>query len=192
MWKSVGIIAVAVVLLGAVGFVIFSSIETSSARVAASTDSNGFLAAGTIEISRPATSSEFFFDADNLYPGRSVVGCIEIAYSGSIEAGLRLTARVDAGSGLDRYIDLSVAIRDDGVCPDDMNEAATGDLAEVYVGRLNTFWQAHSSYASGLEIAPSLSAGDGVAVVAVVDVVDDNDAAGKTIDLTFVFESRPS
>lgn len=192
MWNSMGVILVSVVLLGAIGFVVFSSIETSSARVAASTDSSGFLAAGTIEIGRSATTSEFFFDAGNLYPGRTVVGCIEIDYTGSIEAGLRLTARIDGGSGLDRYIDLSVATRSDGICPDDTNASAARDLTEIYAGGLDAFWQTHNSYATGLEITSSMRAGDGVAVVAIVEVVDDNDAAGTTTDLTFVFESRPS
>lgn len=190
--QSLAIIVVAVALFAAVGFAVVGSIKTSSARVAASTDSDGFVSAGTIEISQPTSNTEFFFDATNLYPGRSLVGCIEIDYAGSIAAGLRLTARTEGGTGLDRYIDLRLATRADNKCPDEMDEATSGDLNDLFVGRLSTFWQTHNDYPSGLEITSTMSAGDGVAVVAVVEVIDDNDAAGKTVDLTFVFESRPS
>lgn len=191
-WRSLGIVATASALAATMFVLVVSTVTTSSARISASTQSDGFLGAGTVVIDQPGTVTEFFFDADNLYPGKQVAGCVEIAYTGSVEAGLRLFARVDGGSGLAAYIDLRVAVLDDAICPPDADDPSAAGIDAAYAGRLDDFWTVHGDYATGLELVSAMDRGDGVAVVVVAEVVDDNDAAGRDVELSFVFESRPT
>ena len=99
---------VAIGLISATMVVAAKTVSTSSARVAASTSTGGFLTAGTVDIVRADGSASLLFDADNLYPGRVVVGCVVLEYGGSVPAALRLHGDRGRGTGLDDYVDLTL------------------------------------------------------------------------------------
>lgn len=191
----------AVALVASIAVIVVSGVNTSSARISATTDAGGFLSAGDVVVSRATESTALFFDADGLYPGAEITGCMAIRYEGSVPAALRLTAILDDGSGLDRFIEIRIVESQSGACADanaTPSAPATPDpepglVAPVlYDGTLRTFWQQHRDYSTGLEIASSMTAGDVVVVETTATVVNDNLAAGLDTEVTFVFESRPS
>ena len=106
--------------MGAAVIVLWSSIETSSARFEASTGSDGVFAAGSVVLERASTSSRLLFNADGLYPGAGRTGCVVLEYRGSLPASVRLHARLGGGTGLEEFIDLTLF-----VVPGDDCEAAT-------------------------------------------------------------------
>lgn len=190
----------AVALLVAVIVVIANVVSTSSARVAATTSTDGLLTAGTVVLTRSDDSAQLLFDADNLYPGREVRGCVELDYLGSTPATIRLHADAGDGSGLDRYIDLRLAVLAGDSCPPVEAAAASSSVAptgpavgrELFSGRLARLWRDHPIYASGVTIASDVAPGDRVVIEAIAVVVDDNRAQGLTTDVVFTFEGRPT
>lgn len=198
-WRASAPVIGALVALVSIAILVVSGFTTSSARIAATTESNGLLSAGTVVLTRSDDSAGLVFDAEGLYAGAIVTGCVAVRYDGDVPATLRLSATPDGGSGLDRYIDFQLVQLASGTCPDAatdpiVNEApAVGtDDRELYAGLLFDFWQTHDSYVSGLPIAEAMTAGDSIAVQATATVVDDNAAAGLDTVLSFTFESRPT
>ncbi len=190
--RSLAISAVVVVMLAAIGVVVYSAVDTSGARVAANTSTQGFLAAGSVVISRPDQPTSLFFDADGLYPGAEVSGCVDFRYDGSADAAMRISAQSEGGSGLDRFVEFRLVAMagttcaEAGLAPDDV------EAREIYDGRLDAFWNRHRDYATGVDLGPPMSQGEHVAVAATVVVVDDNRAGGLDTELSFTVEARPS
>jgi hypothetical protein len=190
--RALVVAIVSVMLLGSIGVVAYSAIETSGARVAASTSTEGLLSAGSVVISRPEEPTALFFDADELYPGAEVRGCVVLRYDGTADATLRISAQPEGGSGLDEYIDLRLVALADNACPDDGEVADTTDARDVYDGQLDDFWKQHRDFATGLDLGPAMSMGDDIAIEATVVVVDDNRAGGLDTVLSFTIEARPT
>ena len=179
-------------LLGAATVVVAKTVSTTSARVSASTSSEGFLTAGEVILARSDDSASLLFDADNLYPGREIRGCVVLVYSGSVPATVRLHADRGGGTGLDSYLGLRLTALSDGSCP--AGEQARDDQfgRDLYRDRLSSLASDHSTYATGLGVAGSMAPGERLAIEAVVVVRDDNRAAGLTTEFVFTFEARPT
>jgi len=184
--------AVALVLLVAVVVVVAKSLSTTSARVSASTASDGFLSAGEVVLERSDDSTSLLFDADDLYPGREVRGCVELIYAGSVPAMVRLHADRNSGTGLDSYLDVRLTRLSGGSCEAPEGSPDDRSSGELYRGRLSSLWLDHPAYASGLEVVASASPGARLAVDIVAEVRDDNRAAGLTTEFVFTFEARPT
>ncbi|MFK7918016.1 MAG: hypothetical protein AB8G14_08070 [Ilumatobacter sp.] len=189
--RSVARMLSGVAVVAALAVIAVSGMSTTSARIAASTESNGFLATATVDVQQAASSTRLFFDADNLYPGVTTIGCVAIDYNGSVGADLRVTAAPTGGTGLDEFIDIRLTTRFDGSCPTAASPDGDGGGRLLFDGRLSTFWRTHDSFATGAPVA-TMTAGDTVAIDAVITMVDDNDAAGRHVELSFSFESRPT
>ena len=194
--RSLGrVLLVAVAALGllvAAIVVVARTVSTTSARVSASTSSEGFLTAGEVVLTRSDDSASLLFDADNLYPGREVRGCVELIYAGSVPATVRLHADRGDGTGLDSYLGLRLTAMPDGSCPAADQERDDQSGRELYQDRLGTLSSDHSTYSTGLTVATSMAPGDRLAIEAVVIVRDDNRAAGLTSEFVFIFEARPT
>lgn len=183
--RVVATIASLVVVLAA-GTFVWSAVSTSSARVSATTGSEGFLTAGTIDLTRPNEQQQFLFDQDGMYPGLVVDGCIDVRYDGSIPATVRLFARPSGGTGLDEYVDLTLELSTDPAGCDGFADPTT-----LYSGRLSAFWARHTGYENGLTIGADLEQGTAVALRASAELVDDNDAQGRSFEFDVVVEVRP-
>lgn len=191
--RAVAGVALAIVLIAAVVVVVAQTVATSSARVAASTSTDGFLTSGTVVIDRADASASLLFDADDLYPGRVVAGCVVVDYAGSVPADIRLRGERVGGDGLDDFIELSLTTLPGGECPtDEIGDPADDDAGRrMFGGRLSELWTKHSTYATGIAVAADVNPGDRLAVRAVAVVVDDNRAAGLTTDFVVTLEGRP-
>ena len=175
----------ALVVLGAAAVVVWSVATTSSARVSASTGGEGFFSAGTVELTRHDSSVSLRIDADGLFPGAVVPGCLAVDYTGSIPAEIRLHGARTGGTGLARYVELRLRLRRSGSC----DEAGTG-AATVFSGGLAELWTAHPTYADGLDLG-SVVPGDRLVLEADLWLVDDDDAQGRTTEFLITVEARP-
>jgi hypothetical protein len=183
--QSLGAIAV----VGAALILVWSAISTSSARVTATTSGESFFAAGTVSLAQPDAAVEMLFDADGLYPGSDVTGCVEIEYTGSVPASIRLHANTRGGTGLETYIDLTLGIAVDGDCESDV-AGGTG-VDTIFDARLGSLWTRHPNYDGGIVVQDPARPQDRFALHAVASVADDNQAQGLTTDFSITIEARP-
>jgi len=179
-------IGVAVAVAAAI--FIWSAVRTSTARVAATTDNQSLFSAGTLTLDRPDGRASLLLNADGLYPGLEVDGCVEIAYDGSVPAALRLHGDAAGGSNLEDFVDIVIERSPLG------GSCSSFGLPgrPVYDGRLGQLWRRHPDYAQGITLSPQATAGSRLALRARATVVDDNDAQGRSTEFLLTVEVRPS
>ncbi|MEE9415248.1 MAG: hypothetical protein V3V01_08180 [Acidimicrobiales bacterium] len=183
--RAAKLVAAVVVGLAAVVFV-WSSVSTSTARVSATTSGQSAFGAASLALTKTETSAELLFQTGGLYPGLEVEGCVEIIYEGSVPGSLRLHAGRVGGTGLDRFVDISLQVSSNpGSC-----DSFTADQ-EVFTGRLQSLWQRHSEYGNGIILADDVVAGTQVALRGVVSLVDSDQAQGLTSEFSATIEVRP-
>ena len=173
----------AVVVLAAAVVVVASTLRTSSARVAATTETSSFISAGSVELDQPNSRVDLLFDADGLYPGLDVVGCVDVEYRGSLPASVRLHSSPSGGDGLEAHVDFRVDVLRGGCDGRGSVRAFDGLLAELF--------ESHGDYGDGATLQPAMTAGERIGVRAVASLRDTNDAQGLTVDFALSIEARP-
>lgn len=176
----------AIVVLAAAAVVVAGTITTSSARVSARTDVSSFIATGSVALDRVNNSAELFFDADGLYPGADVEGCVEVDYRGSVPADVRLHADRVAGDGLDRFMDLRLDVLPGG-CGQPVGSAS----GPVFSDTLESLFANHGSYENGVGLSDSLATGERIGVHATASLTGGNEAQGLAVDFLMTIEARP-
>jgi len=188
----------AAVTLGALGLLAWSAATTASARIAGSTESGGsLLQAASVSLERNdeaggRLASELLVDAEGLYPGVVVERCLPVRYSGSLDdVPLVLSARISAGTGLDRYLDTAVAVGTgtDPECADFAPGRGAG-ADPAWAGTLAALVSDHPRYERGLGLA-RLADGQAVTVRFRFEVRSDDGAQGRSTDVRLRFEVRP-
>lgn len=168
---------------------ILLTLQATNAAFSAQTANNGnSFSAGTVTLSDDDAGTALF-TAPNLAPGDSVIGCIEVTYSGSLDADVRLFGSIAGGTGLEAYLDLEIE-RGTGTC------AAFGTATTVWSaisdGDLGGFVAAHTGFASGADTwAPGGGAPDDtVPYRFTVSLQDDAGAQGKSATVEFTWEAQ--
>ena len=177
---------VAVVVAAAV--FVWSAVRTSTARVAATTDNQSLFSAGTLTLERPDGRANLLLNADGLYPGLEVDGCVEIAYDGSVPAALRLHGDPGGGSSLEDFVD--IVIEKSALGGSCSSFVPTG--RPVYDGRLGQLWRRHPDYRRGIGLSSRITAGSSLALRARATVIDDDEAQGRSTEFVLTLEVRPS
>jgi hypothetical protein len=169
----------------------FVTVRATAAAFSDQTDSaaNQF-ASGTVVLSDNDAGSALFDGSSLLVPGDSQVGCIEVTYSGSVDAEVRLFGATTGGDGLEAYLDLTVE-RGTGDC------TTFGTATEVWGptdGDLAEFLAAAASYASGVDSWAPVGGGadDTVPYRITVTQQDDNAAQGLFSIFSFTWEAQDS
>lgn len=179
----------AAVLSAAVALVM--TYQATTAAFSDQTDEGGNLfAAGTVVISDNDALGITFDGASLLKPGDTQIGCVEVTYSGSLAADVRLFGAAAGGTGLEAYLDLDVA-RGTGTC------ASFGTATTVWSngvdGDLGAFLASATDFGTGADTwAPAGGSNATVPYRFTVTLQDDNDAQGLTADVTFTWEARNS
>jgi hypothetical protein len=173
----------AVALVGA--FTLRSSLAAFSATTA---NTGNSFAAGTVVLT-DNDSGAALFNVSNLKPGDSNVGCIEVSYSGSLDALVRIYGSVTGGTALENYLNLTIE-RGSGTC------AAFGTSTAVWTngtdGDLGVFMGSETNYATGSDNwavtggAPT----DVVPYRVTIALQDVNAAQGLTATVTFTWEAQ--
>ncbi len=198
--RSVAIVIASALVLLAAFTLMWSVATTSTAQLSASTSGSGFFAAGTVELDQPETAIALLFDADGLYPGRTVSSCVNVAYEGSIPADIRLHASLSGGTGLEDHVQLRLTRTSRQTCePAGAPAGATGPDAgqpedgagDVFVGLLGNLWLAHPRYDEGLVLIEGVERGDRLILEAEIEMVGGDDAQGLTTEFAIILEARP-
>ncbi len=174
----------------ALTLVSFMAIRASTAAFSAPTDNtgNGF-SAGTVSLSDD-DSTAAMFDVSNLAPNDTVTSCIEVTFSGTLDANVRLFGAT-GGTGLADYLDLTVD-RGTGGSFGDCSTFSANEA--VYSGTLSGFSATHSDFASGAGTWAPVGGGpdDVVSYRFVVTLQDDPAAQGLDASAGFTWEAQNS
>ncbi len=193
--RYVAVVASALMLLAAFALM-WSVATTSTAQLSASTSGSGFFAAGTVELDQPETTVALLFDADGLYPGRTVSSCVNVAYEGSIPADIRLHASWSGGTGLEEHVELRLTRASRQTCAvdgsTDSDAGPAGDRsADVFAGLLGDLWRAHPDYGTGLVLVEGAERGDRLVLDAEIEMTGGDGAQGLTTEFAIIIEARP-
>ncbi len=162
--------------------------STGAAFSATTENAGNAFAAGTVTLTDNDAGSAMF-NVSAMTGGDSAVGCIEVAYSGSLNPEVRLYGASAAGDGLETYLDLTIE-RGTGTCAAFVADAAVwtngtdGDLG-VYLGAV-------TDYASGVDTWQPTGGGpdDTVPYRFTMALQDNTLAQGKTVTVTFTWEAQ--
>jgi 6-phosphogluconolactonase (cycloisomerase 2 family) len=175
---------VALLLLSASTFSAFSGATGNPANT---------LSAGTVSLT-DNDAGEAMFALSNLTPGDTDSGCMQVTYTGSLPALVRLSGTT-TGTGLDQYLDLKVTRGtigsgsfDDctGFTADPTNYLGHG-AGVVYNGTLAAF---ADDWTAGLADPEAWTAGETHAYKFQATLADTNAAQGRSVTQTFTWEAR--
>lgn len=165
------------------------ALRASSAAFSDTTGNAGnSFAAGTVVLV-DNDAGVAMFNATNLKPGDSAVGCIEVTYQGSLDAQVRMYGTVAGGDGLADYLDLTIERGVSG-CTGFVSAVTVWDTASD--GDLGVFLALPSNYANGVDTwgvtggAPD----DMIGYRLTITQQDDNAAQGKSATVDFTWEAQ--
>ena len=181
-------VRIASAVLGAALVAVFT-VQTSLAAFSDTTENTGnAFSAGTVVLT-DNDSDAAMFSVLNMKPGVSTVGCIEVTYSGTLDANVRLYGAITAGDGLEDYLDLTVE-RGDGDCT--TFGSATAVWTNGTDGDLGVFMGSETNFSNGSDnwAVTGGGADDMVPYRFTVVQQDDNNAQGLGSTVSFTFEAQ--
>lgn len=180
----------AAIVLAALLTVGLVTIEGSRAAFSAST-SNGInqLAAGTITVSDDDGGS-VLFDLPAMEPDLPEVRCINVVYTGSMTADVRLVTT--ASGGFAPFLTTTVEVGSGAT--GGAGFACTGFVptSTQFTGTLASLGTGHMTYADGVGGFGGAVAGSTRSYRITTTMVDDNAAQGQSSTATFSWEARPA
>ena len=189
-------------LLGTLAFgaalvAVVGGVRTASGRFAGTTRNEGsLLSAATIDLRVTAaidgddiaSVEALALDAANLVPGDVVQRCMVVGYSGVVDdVDVRMTGRIDGGSGLDAHLDAEVDLGtgSDPACSDFARNRSS------WAGTLDELAAQHGGFETGLELMTGADDGDSVTIRVRLALQDDDRAQGLDTGFWFELEVRP-
>ena len=178
-------------VLGGVGAA--AGAGTFSAFSSTTSNAGNSFAAGTVAIADNDAGSALY-NVSNQTPGDSVQRCIQVSYTGSLDASVRLYTASAIGA-IGPFVGLTV---ESGTQATPTFPSCTGFTPEttLFSGTLAGFASAHSSFATGLADDPGTTAtkwinGDSVVYRITATLANDNAAQGTTSGAhTFTWEAQ--
>lgn len=174
-------------LLGGVAVV-----GTLSAFSSTTSNSDNSFAAGTVVLA-DNDSGGVLYSVSNQKPGVDTVKCIELTYTGSLDADVKLYTPSSVNASA-QYINLTIekGTSDTSTFP---NCGTFTSEATIYSGTLAGFAADNDSYANGIAAFPgsqtAWATDDTLVYRFTLSVQDDNDAQGASSGLhTFTWEAR--
>ncbi|MGI5182398.1 hypothetical protein ACQEVZ_39590 [Dactylosporangium sp. CA-152071] len=132
------------------------------------------------------------FNAAAIWPGSPISKCIQVTYTGTLPAGVRLYGATTAGTGLEAYLELTVVrgTVSNGTFPD--CASFTADSTDhIGLGPGVLYSGPLSGFAIGVtDPGAAWSTNDRHAYKLSIDLADTIAAEGKTVTETFVWEAR--
>jgi len=175
----------------AAGLLVMSLLVVTGSRAAfnasTSNDTNTF-AAGTVVLSDDDDGS-VMFDLTGMKPGDNATRCVNVSYTGSLAADVRMYGAV-GGTGLATYLDTVVDIGTGaagGVAMDCTGFTASSNL---HNSTLEAFGTAHTDFGNGAGGFAGVTGPVTRSYRVNVTLQDDNAAQGKTATATFTWEAQ--
>ena len=166
------------------------AVSSSWAAFSATTENTtNDLAAGTVTLSDNDAGVALFDNLTNLKPGDGETDCIEVTYSGTLDAEVRMYGSVTAGTGLEDYLDFTVE-RGTGTCATFVADVMVWNSGTD--GDLGVFLSGATNYATGVDAWNVTGGGpdDTVPYRITTTLQDDNAAQGLASTLTVTWESQ--
>lgn len=177
--------ALVVVLVAAA--VVVSGVGLARGRFAATTSTGSLFSSAVIELDVATGSGDsvaLLVDAEDLTPVDVTERCVTLRLRGTLdEARMLLSGTRAGGSGLDRYIAMSVELGDgsDPDCGDFVSERA------VHRGSLGELWDSGRP----IVVVDRAPLGTETTIRLTFGLVDDDGAQGLDTEFWLVFEARP-
>lgn len=165
------------------------AVRSSSAAFTATTANTGnSWEAGSVTLGDD-DSDTAMFSVTGMMPGDPEVRCIEVSYSGSLDADVKLYGAITGGTGLEDYIDITVERGTGGSFGDCSGFSAS---ESVYTGTLAGLATDHTSFADGAGTWAPVGGGPTDAVVYrfTTALQDDVQAQGLATTATFTWEAQ--
>jgi len=176
-------------VVGAVLLVGLMSLNASRAAFSGSTENApNEWAAGSVVLVDDDAGVPLFDDLTNLVPGDTETDCIEVSYTGTVDAQVRIHGITTAGTGLDGYLDLTIE-RGTGTCAAFVPSVTVWDGTN---GDLGVFLSTATDYSTGADTW-SVTGGlpnEMVPFRVTATVQDDNGAQGLDTTVTFTWEGQ--
>jgi hypothetical protein len=179
--------------LGAVaaGLLVMSLLVVTGSRAAfnatTSNDTNSF-AAGTVVLSDDDAGS-VMFNLAGMKPGDTSTKCVNVSYTGSLAADVRLYGTV-GGTGLASYLDTVVDIGTGATGGAAMDCTGFTSDANLHTGTLDAFGTAHTNFGNGAGGFAGVTGPVTRSYQVTVTLQDDNNAQGRTATATFTWEAQ--
>ena len=179
--------------LGAVGagLLVMSLLVVTGSRAAfTASTANGVntFTAGTVTLADDDAGS-VMFNLTGMKPGDTATKCVNVTYTGSLAADVKLYGTV-GGTGLADYLDTTVDIGTGaaGGAPLDCTGFVLG--SNLSSGTLTAFGAAHTNYGNGLGGFAGATNPTTRSYRVTVTLQDNNLAQGKTASLAFTWEAQ--
>lgn len=173
-------------LLASLGFVSVLVVTSTRAAFLDTTDNSpNTFAAGDVVLNDDDAGSVMFSVA-NLAPGASRTRCIEVTYTGSLDADVRMYGTA-GGTGLADYLDVSVEIGTGGNFASCAGFAASSTL---FNGTLTAFAAGRTNYVNGLAGFAGATDPSSRTYAVTVTLQDDNRAQGLSATAGFTWEAQ--
>lgn len=166
--------------------------QASNAAFTAST-SNGSntWSSGTVALTDD-DSSTVMFNATGLKPGSTGIKCINVTYSGSLAAGVRLYVTSPSGT-LGQYLDFTIEEGTGATGGATLSCSGFSATSTLTAGgeTLDSFTTAHTDFGSGVSTwAPTGAAPDSRSYRVTYTLQDTNSAQNKNAAATFTWEAQ--
>jgi predicted ribosomally synthesized peptide with SipW-like signal peptide len=179
-----------ITLVSALVIGLVASGATFSAFNAQTTSTANTFNTGTVSIADNDGGS-VMFALSGMRPANPVNRCIQVTYTGTLGAAVKLYGTTTAGTGLESYLNLTVTrgTVSSGAFPSCTSFTADASGAVLYSGLMSAF---PASLAAPAIADPNTSwaTGEVHAYQFTVDVVDDNNAQNKNATETFTWDAR--
>jgi predicted ribosomally synthesized peptide with SipW-like signal peptide len=162
---------------------------TFSAFNAQTTSTGNSFGAGTVSLTDNDSGSAMF-TLPNMRPGAPVSRCLQVTYTGSLPAGVKLFGATTGGTGLEAYLNLTVTRGTiaSATFPDCTGFTADSGGGVVYSGTMAAY---PSTFASAItDPTAAWTTNEKHVYQFTVDVADNAGAEGKTATQTFTWDAR--
>jgi hypothetical protein len=187
--RPVSFLARAGAILAGLGAVALVVVNTTNAAFSASTDNsaNNF-SAGTVALSDDDAGS-LLFNVSGMKPGDTSTKCVNVSYTGSLPADVKLYGAV-GGNGLADYLTTTVEVGTGAAGGSSLNCAGFTPESTLHSGTMTAFGATNTNYGSGLGGFAGATNPSSKSYRITVSLQDDNAAQGKSATATFTWEAQ--
>ena len=188
--RGAGTLAARLAAVGA-GLLAMSLLVVTGSRAAfnatTSNDTNTF-AAGTVVLADDDAGS-VMFNLTGMKPGDTSTRCVNVSYTGSLAADVRLYGTV-GGTGLATYLTTVVDIGTGATGGAAMDCTGFVSSSNLHNDTLAAFGTAHTDFSNGLGGYAGVTGPVTRSYQMTVTLLDDNAAQGKAASATFTWEAQ--
>lgn len=175
--------------LGLTAVGVFLVQGSEAAFTASTTEAGSSIAAGTVALSDSNSSSSAMFNVGNLNGGQVITRCVNVDYSGTLTADIRLhgVTSGELAPGLATQIELGTGAAGGSSFSCDGFQVPQ---APSFNDTLAVFGTTHKDYATGIGGYDDATAGATKSYRITMTVSNDNTFQGKTAGVAFTWEAQ--